>query len=271
MSPSPSPHGAEALAARIDDGALIALAPDYSGCALAVVRELIRRGARGLRLVGCPQLGLQAELLVAGGCVEEVETAAFGLGELGRAPAFDRALRSGGIRIREATCPAIHAGLQAAEKGVTFLPLAGVIGSDLISFRPDWKVQDDPFSGRPVLLVPAIRPDITLFHAPLADEDGNVWIGIRRELMLMAHAARRTLASVETRRGGSLLTDEALAAGTLPALYVERVETIEGGASPGALFGRYPADGEWIAAYAEAARSGGADLTKFLDRWLAEP
>ena len=35
------------LAARIPDGASLALAPDYSGCALAVVRALIRRAGEG--------------------------------------------------------------------------------------------------------------------------------------------------------------------------------------------------------------------------------
>ena len=46
----------EDLAAQVADGASVALAPDYSGCAMAVVRALIRRGARGLRLIGVPQL-----------------------------------------------------------------------------------------------------------------------------------------------------------------------------------------------------------------------
>ena len=45
------------LAARVPDGASVALAPDYSGCALAAVRALIRRGARDLHLIGVPQLG----------------------------------------------------------------------------------------------------------------------------------------------------------------------------------------------------------------------
>jgi hypothetical protein len=35
----------EQLAAMIPNGSSLALAPDYSGCALTVVRALIRRGA----------------------------------------------------------------------------------------------------------------------------------------------------------------------------------------------------------------------------------
>ena len=62
------------------DGASLALAPDYSGCALSVVRALIRRGARDLDLIGVPQLGFQADLLIGAGCVRSVEAAAVTLG-----------------------------------------------------------------------------------------------------------------------------------------------------------------------------------------------
>jgi len=263
----PAPTAAD-LAAAIPDGATVALAPDHSGCALAVVRALVRRKARGLRLIGCPQIGLQGDILVGAGCVDTIETAAIGLGELGVAPAFDRFYRDGRVRVTESTCPAIHAGMQAAEKGVPFLPLASVIGSDLIAARPDWKVVDDPFGGGPILLVPAIRPDVALFHAPKADAAGNVWIGVRRELMLMAHASKQTLVTVEEIATGSLLRDEQAAAGTIPALYITRIAEARGGARPSGLFGRYAEDREWVARYAEAARSA-AGFEAFIDGWLA--
>ena len=51
----------DALVARIDDGCKLALPPDYSGCAMAAVRRLIARGARGLHLIGVPVLGLQGD------------------------------------------------------------------------------------------------------------------------------------------------------------------------------------------------------------------
>ena len=152
------------LAAQIPDGASLALAPDYSGCALAVVRALIRRRARELHLVGVPQLGFQADLLIGAGCVAGVETAAVTLGEQGPAPRFTAAVKAGRIEVRDSTCPVLHAGLQAAEKGVPFLPLRGILGSDLVRHRTDWRVIDNPFAapaadglGDPILLVPAIR------------------------------------------------------------------------------------------------------------------
>ena len=92
--------------------------------------------------------------------------------------------------MKDATCPALHAAFQAAEKGVPFMPLRGLIGSDVLAHRPDWQVIDNPFGNDdPIVLLPAIKPDVALFHAPLADRDGNVWIGRQRELVTMAHAA----------------------------------------------------------------------------------
>ncbi len=244
------------LVARIPDGASVALAPDYSGCAMAAVRALIARGARRLHLVGVPQMGFQGDMLIGAGCVGTVETAAVTLGEYGLAPRFGEAVRSGAVRILDATCPALHAGLQAAEKGIPFMPLRGIVGSDLLAARPDWKVIDNPFGENdPLVLLPAIRPDVALFHARIADRDGNVWIGVRRELMLAAHAARDTLVSVERVQEHSLLEDEAMAAGTLPALYVSAIAEVPRGAWPVGLAGCYEPDRAALREYAEQAAS----------------
>jgi glutaconate CoA-transferase subunit A len=257
------------LAASIPNGSHQALAPDYSGCTLVTIRELIRRGARHLHLTGLPQLGFQADLLIGAGCVASLETAAISLGELGIAPAFERARQAGSVRIVESTCPAIHAGLGAAERGLSHLPLAGVIGSDLLGLRPDWQVVDDPFAEGRTLLVPAIRPDVLLCHAALADRGGNIWIGVRRELMLAAHAARRTVATVEEIVDRDLLADDVWAAGCIPSLYIEAIALAPDGAAPVGLRGRYPADRTVLRAYAEAARTP-AGFARFLDDWLGD-
>jgi glutaconate CoA-transferase subunit A len=262
-------RGIEDLATQVQDGASLALAPDYSGCALAVVRALIRRGARDLHLIGVPQLGFQADLLIGAGCVRSIE-AAVTLGEHGPAPRFVAALRAGRIEIRDSTCPAIHAGLQAAEKGVPFMPLRGVLGSDLVRHRPDWQVINNHFAGDdPILLVPAIRPDVALFHAALADRVGNVWIGVRRELMRMAHAAKTTLVTAEEISDDDLLTDDRTAAGTIPALYIAAIAQARRGAWPVGLRHSYPADLEHLRYYAEFARDD-AGFARYLAEFVLE-
>ena len=254
------------LAGRIADGATVALPPDYSFVPMAAVRALVRRGVRDLHLVTVPQGGIGADLLIGAGCVASIETAAVSLGELGNAPRFTAALESGRLAIRESTCPAIHAALQAAEKGVPFMPLRGLIGSDLLKVRPDWRIIANPLAdGDPIVVLPALKPDIALFHAPHADAHGNVWLGTRRELMTMAHAARETLVTVEEVRPGDLLADDALAAGTLPALYVTALAEAPQGAWPMGLAGHYEPDRAHLADYARLAASEAG-----FGRYLAE-
>ncbi|HUL07752.1 MAG TPA: CoA-transferase [Candidatus Acidoferrum sp.] len=247
----------DALAARIPGGARLALAADYySGCAMAAVRRLIARGARDLHLIGIPTLGFQADMLIGAGCVATIECAAVTIGEYGPAPRFVAAVKAGTIRVIDGTCPAIHAGLQAAEKGIPFMPLRGIIGSDLVAHRDDWKIADNAFGANdPILLVKAIEPDVALFHAALADRQGNVWIGVRRELMTAAHASKTTLVTVEEIFDGDLLADDRWAAGTIPALYVSALAVARNGAWPVGLRGRYPADAAHLQRYVEMAQT----------------
>src|SRR5215468_7540176 len=122
-----------ALAAMIPDGAKLAVPSENCGVAMAATRELIRSGVRGLHLVCVPVSGLQADIMIGAGLVSTIETSAVTLGEFGPAPRFTVALREKRVHMLESTCPAIHAALQAAQKGIPFTPLRGLIGSDVLT------------------------------------------------------------------------------------------------------------------------------------------
>jgi glutaconate CoA-transferase subunit A len=227
----------------ITDGCMLAVPRETSGAAMAATRALIRRGVKRLHLVALPTSSLQADLLIGAGCVETLETSAVSLGEFGPAPRFTAAILAGSIRMMDATCPALHAQFQAAEKGVPFMPLRGLIGSDVLAHRPDWKVLDNPFGNNdPIVLLPALKPDVVLFHAPMADRAGNVFVGTQREFFAMAHAARKTIVTVEKIHDGDLLRDPLLAAGTLPGFYVEAIAVEPRGAWPLPLPDHYGID-----------------------------
>src|SRR6478735_4113468 len=150
--------------ASIPDGAMLVVPRESSGVPMEATRALIRRGVKRLHLVALPTSSLQAELLIGAGCVETLETSAVSLGEFGLAPRFTAAILAKTIRMKDATCPALYASFQAAEKGVPFMPLRGVLGTDALNNRSDWKVMDNPFSqDDPIVLLPAIRPDVALF------------------------------------------------------------------------------------------------------------
>src|ERR1700684_4596673 len=132
----------------ITDGCMLAVPRETSGAAMAATRALIRRGVKHLHLVALPTSTLQADLLIGAGSVETLETSAVSLGEFGPAPCFTAAILAGSIRMMDATCPALHAQFQAAEKGVPFMPLRGLIGSDVLAHRPHGNAFGQPFGDK---------------------------------------------------------------------------------------------------------------------------
>ncbi len=234
---------ADALAAQLPDGAKIAVPHDTLGVAMETTRALIRRGAKNLHVVCVPIGGLQVDLLIGAGCVGTLETSAITFGEYGTPYRFHDALKQGAIRMLDATCPAIHAALEAGHKDIPFIPLRGLLGSDLVVHRPDWKTIDNPFAQEgaahdPILLLPAIRPDFAVFHAPYADRDGNVFIGRRRDLATM-----------------------------LPAIYVGHAAIAQRGAWPCGLWDLYATDEAHFRRYGELARTSDG-FARYLDEFV---
>lgn len=260
----------EALAAAVPDGALLAVPKDSSGVPMAATRELVRRGVRDLHLLCVPISGIQADILIGAGCVRTLETSGVTLGEYGAAPRFVAALKEGKLRMIDSTCPAVYAALQAGQKGLPFIPLRGLLGTDLLANRDDWKVIDNPFApGDPVVVLKAIRPDFALFHASLADRFGNVFVGRERELLIMAHASHRALATVEEITDQNLLEDEARAGAVIPSIYMDRVALAPQGAWPVGLVDHYSQDEAEIARYAAAARTP-EGFASYLNDWLGQ-
>lgn len=245
------------LVNMIEDGAKLAVPADYSGIAMEATRALIKRRAKNLHIIGVPTSGLQSEMLIGAGCVSIFESSALTLGEYNPAPRFSHAIKSEQIQLIDATCPAIHAGLQASQKGIPFMPLRGILGSDILQHHPQWQVMNNPFSEEedPIVAIPAIQPDVALFHAPFADRDGNVWIGRRRELVHLAQASKTALVTVEKIVDTNLLEDETMAAGVLASLYVGAVAHCPNGSWPLGFWHGYDEDAAHLRLYKEKAIS----------------
>ena len=221
---------------------------------MELVRQLIRRGTRDLDLVSAPTGGLAEDLLIAAGAVRSIHTSGVDLAEHGLAPNFGRAAEEGSIRLIDSSCPAMLMALQAGASGVSFTPVPGLFGSDLLTARTDWKVVEDPFGdGGQVVLVPAITPDYAIVHALRADPDGNLVTTIEFDDRLLIQASRKVIATVEAilpDATKSLAPDEQL----IPASYVDLVALAPGGSLPIGCFGRWEDDRDAIRAYLEAAR-----------------
>ncbi len=255
----------EELAQLVPDGALLGIGRLPP---MALVRELIRRGIRNLDLVTVPTGGLAEDLLIAAGAVRSLHTSGVDLGEHGAAPNFTRAAEQAQLRIIDSSCPAMLMALQAGASGVSFAPVPGLFGSDLLGQRGDWQVIDDPYrEGSRIVLVPAIAPEIALVHCLRADREGNLVTTIEFDDRLLVQASGVVVATVEEvadEATASLKPDEQL----IPGAYVEAIAVIPGGSLPIGCYGRFPDDQEGIREYLEAARDP-ATMQVYLDELLA--
>ena len=245
---------------EVKDGCILGVPADYSGVPMEFTKRLIKKGIKDLKLYCLPLTTIQGDMLIGSGCVSEIEAAAVTLGEFGLAPRFSEAVENGSILIKDSTCPALHAQLQATEKSVPFMPLRGVIGSDIQKHRKDWCIIENPMKSsgalnEPILLLPAVQLDVLVFHASCADRNGNIQIGRRRELATLAHASKKVFVTVEKILDTDFFEDELSAATCLPGLYINGISIVKNGAWPCALPGVYPADNKEIKKYSLAAKT----------------
>ena len=256
-------HSALALLA---DGMTIALGEPAP---MAMVRHIIRRGLRGLTVIAS---GLNLDMLIAAGCVSKAISyyAGGGFG-VPVAPAFRRAVERGEVAVWECEEGILTSGLEAAAKGLPFLPWRGGVGTSLPEVNPDLKLMRDPLRGETLIAVPAIKPDVTLLHAASADVYGNVqhcggpgWLDL-----FLARAADCTIVQVE-----KIIPNEQVRADPW-ATTIGRADVVVRlpyGAHPYYSRGYYLQDSALLKDYVAVAEPDErAALQGFLDRYCRAP
>jgi len=255
--------------ALVPDGAMVALGGGLSArLPMALVRELIRQGRSGLHLVGSAH-SVDVDMLVAAGAVRRCEESYVGFEQdLGMAPSYRRAAEGETIEVAESCCATILAQLRAAEMGVPFLPVRGIRGSDIQGLHPEYTEITCPFTGETLVVVPALRPDVALLHAPAGDRYGN--LHLEQPYVLderFASASRAVIATVEQ----IVSADEVVAAGvTIPAHLVAAVAEVPFGAHPTSCYPRYAYDRSHLKEYLAAAQSGPDGVSKYLDAYVRD-
>jgi acyl CoA:acetate/3-ketoacid CoA transferase alpha subunit len=190
---------AEAVERFVHDGALIAVGGfGHIRVPMALIYEIIHQGKRDLVMAGKTAVH-DIDVLIGAGCVKRVEVAyAFGHELRGLSPAGRRAVETGKCKV---VAEISNAGYQwrflAAAMGLPFIPSRTLLGSDTFE-KSSAKVVRDPWSGKPVCLLPACYPDVAMFHVPRCDRYGNAQVdGIIVEDFELARAARRVIVTAE--------------------------------------------------------------------------
>ncbi len=191
---------AEAISRYVFDGALLASGGfGHVRVSMAAIYEIIRQGKKHLTLAGKTAVH-DADILIGAGCVDRVEVAyVFGHELRGLSPASRRMCETGQCKVvAEISNAAYQWRYLAAAMGVPFLPTRNMLGTDTLKYSSA-KVVEDPFSGKPICLVPACYPDVVFIHVTRCDMYGNAQIdGTLIEDFELARAARRLVLTTET-------------------------------------------------------------------------
>lgn len=140
--------------------------------------------------------------------------------------------------------------------GIPFMPVRGIIGTDYLQIRPDFKVIDNPYGEDKIVVVPAIVPEVALIHAKKADLQGNVLVDRFENDPLLARASKKVFASCEevVENVYRELTSEDI---VIPSIYIRGVIVAPGGAAPTQCPGYYELDDAALQAYVKASREEG--------------
>jgi len=185
----------DAITSYVQDGDLVGFGGlSFWRKATSACREIIRQDKKNLTI--CTFVGgIEIDMLIAAGCVSQIRSCFVSFEIFGMAPHYRSAVESGSINVSEESEATIALGLRASYLKVPFMPLKGIIDTDLPKVRKDIKQIEDPLgSGTQVMVVPKIDLDVAILHVPYADEFGNgniagaVWMDAD-----MAKTAKKTI------------------------------------------------------------------------------
>lgn len=263
-------------AAELRDGMTVGIGGFINhGHPMTLVRSIVRRGLRGLTVVGAASSGLEIDMLIAAGCVRKVVSpyvGAEGLAAVG--PAFRRAAQEGEIETFELDEAHYYAGLRAAAQNLPFNPWKAGVGTSYPQVNPALREFRDPLTDELLLAVSAIVLDIALLHAAVSDHYGNVQHnGHGYGDRAIAAAADRIVVQVE-----QLVPNERIRANPAATSIAgaDAVLRAPFGAHPFSSEGYYPPDVDRIREYVAAAddwlRTGSRGrIDEYLGRYLLEP
>jgi glutaconate CoA-transferase, subunit A len=224
-----------------------------------LIREIIRQKKQ--RLWACGKFTWVAiALLVEGGACDRADMGFFMGG-----PGLNRAVLDGRLTIYEYSNVVMTARLRAGAMGATFVPVRSLGGTDNFRYSAA-KLIEDPYTGQPTVIVPALNPDVALIHVHQADVYGNARIfGAGITDVESALASKKVVLSAE-----EIIDTEDIRHNPgltkIPYYAVDAVVHAPFGGYPGETPGHYASDSEHVGEVFLAMHSG--KLGDYLEKWV---
>ncbi|MGO9415693.1 MAG: CoA transferase subunit A [Syntrophobacteraceae bacterium] len=278
----------EAVEKYVHDGAVISFGGFSSTqCPMAAVHEIIRHRIKNLHVVAASN-GQAVDELIGGGCVEGIEIAYGGNGRFASTCIrFRRAAERGEIKVEDYSNYQMSLRFMAGAMGVPFLPTYSSLGTDIVKkwgYDEEERRQnprlapkklhilDNPFNvtGQvdQLVLVPALRPDITIIHAPRADIWGNVQLmGLQFADLEQAKASKNLIVTCE-----EIVETEELRKdpyrNQILSFQVSAVVEVPWGAYPCAVFGYYDYDPWFLRDLYQKVAKNESEWQNYLDKYV---
>lgn len=256
----------DAIANLVRDGDCIYAAGFTHLIPFAAAHEIIRQRKRDLVLARATP-DLIYDMMVAAGCAHKIIFSYSGNPGVGSLRIVRTEIEAGRLEWEEYSHFAMITRLTAGAAGVPFFPMNPTGAGDLEKVNPQFRRVADPYSGREVVTVPALNPDVAIVHVQRADAEGNchLW-GILGEQKEAAFASERVIITAEEIVDASVIRSDPNRT-LIPGMVVTAVCHVPYCAHPSYTQGYYDRDNafylEWdkISADPDQVRA-------WLDKWV---
>jgi glutaconate CoA-transferase, subunit A len=256
----------EAISKFVSDGDVVYAAGFTHLIPFAAGHEIIRQGKKNLTLARATP-DLIYDQLVAAGCAKKVIFSYMGNPGVGSLRIVRAAIEKGELEWEEYSHFGMITRLQAGASGLPFLPMNQTGATDLEKSNPLIKRVTDPYSGKEVIVVPALNPDVAIVHVQRADQNGNAHLwGIVGEQKEVAFAAKKVILTAEE------IVDEAVIRSDpnrtlIPGFIVSAVCHEPHSAHPSYAQGYYDRDNEFYLGWDKISESSEA-VKQYLNEWV---
>ncbi len=258
----------EAVTKFIKDGDFIASGGfGHIRVSMNIIYEIIRQRKRNLIMAGKTAVH-DLDMLVGSGCVDRVEVAySFAHEVRGLSPASRRMVESGRCKvIAEISNSGYQWRFLAGMMGLPFIPSRNLMGTDTGAYS-SCKVVTDPFSGKPINLIPAAYPDVAFIHVHRCDIYGNCQIdGIMVEDFELARCARKLIITTEEIIDSEIMRREPWR-NVIPFYVVDGVVEQPYGSHPCEMHGNYFFDEEHIAEWLALSKTD-EGVQQYLEKYV---
>ncbi len=198
--------------------------------------------------------------MVAAGCASRVDCGFFL-----STPDIQKAVKEGRLEVFEYSNVVMTLRLQAGAMGLPFLPVRSLGGTDGFANSGAMLIRD-PYTSKPITVVPALNPDVALIHVQQSDVYGNARVfGTGIADVESALAAKKVVISTEE----IISTDEVRSQPgltSIPYYAVDAVVLAPYASYPGTCPGLYGSDPPAVMEVFAAVLGGGCE--PYLDRWV---